>query len=286
MPTSAGPRSPSEYPEMTQSTFLLGALVATATGLRLPSLPPSSVAAGMSCRRAVLGGAAATVASSLLLPLPALADKSKSYMTMDEYNNLKREEKKDQELYGKFESLRDRAQQTAEFDRLAADDKLTEVSQLALAWDSNIRKGVLDKANESLDSKAKEKGAAISKVILDDLKKLDKLAKAGSKDEVPATSAALRGHVRSLPSNPGMHRSSSVAHSRRMHARSTPEANAFACLPWCAGTRVRRSGAAAAPGQVRIGRLVSTCASWMMRAHACVQCCDRATHHSRWCHAC
>ena len=114
---------------------------------------------------------------------------------MDEYNNIKRQQAKDEKLYGLFESLRDRAAQTKEFDRLAESDKLSEVSQLALAWDSNIRKEILDKANDQLSGKDKDAGAKISKIVLEDLKKLDKVAKAGSKADVPEVSAALRGHV-------------------------------------------------------------------------------------------
>jgi len=114
---------------------------------------------------------------------------------MDEYQKLKQQELKDQNLYGQFESLRERAAQTGEFDKLAESGKLKEVSNLALAWDSNIRKDVLDKANEQLKGADKDAGAKISKVVLEDLKKLDKLAKAGSSDEVAGVSAALRGHV-------------------------------------------------------------------------------------------
>ena len=114
---------------------------------------------------------------------------------MSEYQALKQKEQKEQELYGLFEALRSRAAQTSEFDKLAADDKLQEVSKLALAWDATIRKDVLDKANKDLTGADKESGAAISKLVLEDLKKLDKLAKAGSKDDIAVTSAALRGHV-------------------------------------------------------------------------------------------
>ena len=116
-------------------------------------------------------------------------------MTLDEYQSLKRQEAKDEKLYGLFESLRDRAAQTAEFDRLAGEDKWSEVSKLALAWDSNIRQEVLNKANEQLSGDAKNSGSKLSKVVLEDLKTLDKLAKARSKEEVPGASAALRGHV-------------------------------------------------------------------------------------------
>jgi hypothetical protein len=151
---------------------------------------PSATSAS---RRAVLSGGAAAVAAATA---PGLASaKDKEYMTMEEYNKIKRQGLKDENLYGLFESLRDRAGQTGEFDKLAQGDKLSEVSKLALAWDSTIRKEILDKANEQLAGKDKDAGAQISKAVLEDLKKLDKLAKAGSKEEVPGVSAALRGHV-------------------------------------------------------------------------------------------
>lgn len=143
-------------------------------------------------RRALLGAAAAT--TSLQLPSLAFA-KDKGYMTMDEYQAAKRQQARDEKLYGLFESLRSRAGQTSEFDKLASDDKYKEITKLALAWDADIRKEVLDKANEQLDGGAKANGSALSKTILEDLKRLDKLAKASNKDEIPDASAALRGHV-------------------------------------------------------------------------------------------
>ena len=155
------------------------------------ALSPSPTAP--TSRRAVLSSAAAA-AAAVATPWAAVA-KDKGYLTLDEYNNLKKQEKKDEALYGLVEGLRARASQTGEFDKLASDGKLKEVSQLALAWDSNIRKELLDKANESLSGKDKDAGSKISQVVLNDLKTLDKLAKAGSKDDVPGVSAALRGHV-------------------------------------------------------------------------------------------
>ena len=163
--------------------LLLG--VGLASALRLPSQPPASTS-----RRAAISGAIAAA-----LPLAASAAKDKGYMTLDQYQNLKKQEAKDEKLYGLFESLRDRAAQTSEFDKLAGEDKWSEVSKLALAWDSNIRQEVLNKANDQLSGDEKNKGSKISKIILEDLKALDKIAKAKSKDEMPGASAALRGHV-------------------------------------------------------------------------------------------
>ena len=114
---------------------------------------------------------------------------------MSEYQDAKKQALKDERLYGLFETLRERAYQTGEFDKLAAADNLGEVSKLALAWDSNIRKEILDKAKEQLTGADKSAGDKLSKIVLDDLKGLDKLAKAKSKDEIPAASAVLRGHV-------------------------------------------------------------------------------------------
>jgi len=115
-------------------------------------------------------------------------------MTMSEYQALKQQEKKDEQLYGLFESLRSRASQTGEFDSLAESD-LPGVSKLALAWDSNIRQQVLDKASKELSGKDKDAAGALSKKVLEDLKLLDKLAKAGDKTAIPGASSALRGHV-------------------------------------------------------------------------------------------
>ena len=81
------------------------ALVASSTGLLGPPAPRS---APMD-RRAVLGfGAAAAVHGLTLAPVEA-ADKN--YITLAEYQKRKAAEKKDEELYGKFESLRIRAAQ-------------------------------------------------------------------------------------------------------------------------------------------------------------------------------
>ena len=162
------------------------------------SLLPSPLSQPPASRRAVLSKAAAAAAAFTMVPLAANAKDKKNYMTMDEYNNIRKQQLKEdaeRELYGLFESLRDRAIQTAEFDKLASDGKMKEVSTLALAWDSNIRKDVLDKANDQLSGKDKDAGAKLSKTILEDLKKLDKLAKAGTKEDVPDVSKALKGHV-------------------------------------------------------------------------------------------
>lgn len=156
----------------------------------LPSLAPSATAS----RRAVLSTATTAAAAVVSAPLAAVA-KDKGYMTMEEYNNLKKKELADQNLYGLFESVRERAYQTGEFDKLAGEAKYSELSKLSLAWDSNIRQQVLDKANNQLSGDAKKEGSKISKAILEDLKTVDKLAKAGSNADVPAVSASLRGHL-------------------------------------------------------------------------------------------
>ena len=114
---------------------------------------------------------------------------------MDEYNKMKQQSMKDEALYTLFESMRTRSRQTGEFDTLAADGKLKEVSQLALAWETTVRKELIDKANESLTGADKDAGSKVSKAVLNDLKTLDKLAKAGTAEEVPGVSAALKGHV-------------------------------------------------------------------------------------------
>lgn len=191
----------------TRKSLALGIAVLTspASGLLVPT-PVTTTSAGMgssatstSSRRALLNGAA-TAAATLMLPLAAEATdftkrNSEEFMTMDKYNKIKAQGLKDEKLYGLFENLRARAAQTGEFDKLASEDKLKEISALALAWDSNIRKEFMDKANEQLTGGDKEKGAAISKALLEDLKQLDKLAKAGDKDGVPELSAAVRSKV-------------------------------------------------------------------------------------------
>lgn len=148
---------------------------------------------------AKLAATSATVAAAALAAAPnaakaASADK-KSYVTMDEYNKRKKQDLKDEKLYGLFEQLRTRAAQTAEFDRLADKEEYVEISRLSRAWDTSIRKELLDAAAAELEGKAKDEGAALSKLVLDDLKVLDKLAKAGSKADVPSTTASLKSHV-------------------------------------------------------------------------------------------
>ena len=93
------------------------------------------------------------------------------------------------------QSLRTRASQTSEFDKLAEGEDIMKVSKLSLAWENDIRKETLDKAAKSLSGAAQSSGNAISKKVLEDLKKLDSLAKAGNKVDVPGVSAVLRGHV-------------------------------------------------------------------------------------------
>lgn len=155
-----------------------------------------------SSRRALLNGVASfsAVSASALLPGNAEATdffkkQEGTYMTMEAYNNVKAEAKKDEKLFGTFEALRFKAGNTAEFDKLASEDKLKDVSALALKWDQDIRKELMDKAAEQLDAKAKDSGSAISKAMLEDLKQLDKLAKAGDKEGIPAVSAAVRSKV-------------------------------------------------------------------------------------------
>ena len=98
-------------------------------------------------------------------------------------------------LYTKFESLRERAGQTKSFDDYAAKGEWEPISDLARAWDSTIRKDVLEQAAKSLSGDEQVEAQRISKAMLADLKGLDKLAKAKNADDVPKTSAALRGHV-------------------------------------------------------------------------------------------
>ena len=166
---------------------------AAARGAGSPVVLGRRASASASSRRGLLLRSAWAVAAAVV-PLPALA-KDKGYLTMIEYQALKAQEKKDEELYGLFESLRTRAAQTAEFVALAEKDDLPGVSKLALAWDSTIRQAVLDKAAKQLTGADKDTGASISKKVLEDLKQLDKLAKAGSKGEVADVSATLKGHV-------------------------------------------------------------------------------------------
>lgn len=102
-------------------------------------------------RRAFLGSTA-SVASLLVCP-PAFADskvKKKEFRTLAEYQEEKMEEKKEEVLYGKFESLRERATQTRSFDEYAEKGDFGQISELARAWDSTIRKEVLESAGKSL----------------------------------------------------------------------------------------------------------------------------------------
>ena len=71
-------------------------------------------------------------------------------MTLAEYQKIQDQEKKDEALYGKFESLRERAGQTREFDSLAEKGEFGKISELARAWDSTIRKEVLESASAAL----------------------------------------------------------------------------------------------------------------------------------------
>mmetsp|Transcript_2761 Transcript_2761/g.7684 ORF Transcript_2761/g.7684 Transcript_2761/m.7684 type:complete len:212 (-) Transcript_2761:262-897(-) len=162
--------------------------------------PPSAAGTGSmhSSRRALLvrTASAAGAASSLLFTeAPAASANDKGYLTLSEYQAIKAQEKKDEALYGLFEQLRNRASQTGEFDALAEKDDMKGLSQLALAWDSNIRQQVLDKASKELKGADQDTAKSLSKKVLDDLKQIDKLAKAGTKAEVPDISKALRGHV-------------------------------------------------------------------------------------------
>lgn len=156
-----------------------------------PRATGSSLGVG---RRALLGSSSA--AAGLLLSRPfAAAAKEKEYITISEYQAKKAQEKKDQDTYTLFESLRDRASQTSEFNVLAEKDDFTGVSKLALAWDSSIRKQVLEESIKSLDQADKDAGSKLNKLVLNDLKSLDKLAKASDKEAIPGASQALRDHV-------------------------------------------------------------------------------------------
>ena len=69
------------------------------------------------------------------------------------------------------------------------------ISKLALAWDSNIRQEVLEKAAKELSGNDKQEASKLSKAILEDLKYLDKLAKSNDKASIANASVALQGHV-------------------------------------------------------------------------------------------
>eukprot|EP00316_Scyphosphaera_apsteinii_P022223 CAMPEP_0119315246 /NCGR_PEP_ID=MMETSP1333-20130426/34992_1 /TAXON_ID=418940 /ORGANISM="Scyphosphaera apsteinii, Strain RCC1455" /LENGTH=162 /DNA_ID=CAMNT_0007320539 /DNA_START=200 /DNA_END=688 /DNA_ORIENTATION=- len=142
----------------------------------------------------MIGGCFSAIATQVALSLPA-AGANKGYITMEDYNRQKALAKKDEALYGRFEALRTRAMQTSEFDALAEKDDFTSLSNLARAWDSSIRKELLEPSIIDLDAEGRSRGGEINKVVLNDLKSLDKLAKGGKKEEVPIASATLRQHV-------------------------------------------------------------------------------------------
>ena len=54
---------------------------------------------------------------------------------------------------------------------------------------------MLDKASKSLSGPDQAAGNGLSKKVLEDLKQLDALAKAGNKAGVPDVSASLKEHV-------------------------------------------------------------------------------------------
>ena len=168
--------------------------VAAAGALSPSAAPPRHVLANEArlSRRALVAGCG--FALSLHAALPASA-KDKGYLTLEEYNKQIRQDKTDEQLYGKFAALRFRAPQTSEFDKLAADKDFNGISTLARNWDTTARKELLEAAAKELNGPAKEQGLAINKAVLADLKALDKLAKAQNADDVPAGSKQLREHV-------------------------------------------------------------------------------------------
>ncbi len=180
----------------------LAALLAATAAAAL--LPPAPVAGSRgSSRRAVVSTtvtAAAAAAASALVFSPCgvalAASNKKEYLTLSEYEAQERSSREDKELFGLFETLRYRADQTREFDSLAEKRKYKQITELALAWDSGIRQEVLDVAKKRLPSNsAREQGSALSKAVLNDLKSLDRLAKAETGEGVPELSASLREHV-------------------------------------------------------------------------------------------
>ena len=115
--------------------------LACAEALRVPVTGLAPLAR----RQALVGGAALLLTNGA----PAFAKKNE-YMTMNQYQNLKADEKKDEELASKFETLRSRAAQTGEFDALADKGDFGQVQDLARAWDADIRKEVLEPAGKAL----------------------------------------------------------------------------------------------------------------------------------------
>jgi hypothetical protein len=158
--------------------------------------PPMPTSTSFTGRRALLRSAFAATTAAVLPSLPALVQaKDKGYMTMSEYQAIKAQGVKDEKLYGLFSTLSTRATQVGEFEKLASEGDFSGISKLALAWDQTIRQDVLDKANKELTGADKDAGAKISKAVLADLTKLDKLAKAKSVDEVAGAAASLKEHV-------------------------------------------------------------------------------------------
>ena len=104
---------------------------------------------------------------SIVVPMAAQA-KEKGYMTMDEYNRMIAKQRKDEELYGYFATLRSRAAQTGEFETLAAKGDFSGVTKLALAWDSTIRQDVLDRAAKELTGADQKAANSLSKSVLDE----------------------------------------------------------------------------------------------------------------------
>ena len=127
--------------------------VACGDALKLSCRAPTTASGpGAAVHRRAFLGSVATAASLLVCP-PAFADgkvKKKEFMTLEDYQKSKAEEKKEEVLYSKFESLRERAAQTKSFDDYAAKGEWEPISDLARAWDSTIRKDVLESAAKSL----------------------------------------------------------------------------------------------------------------------------------------
>jgi len=101
-------------------------LLPAVTAAFLPGIESSARVIGGTTRRALFAdcgraiAVAAIAAGAGAMPAPAVADKSRGYMTMEEYNKLKAQQLNDEKLYGKFEALRSRAYQTSEFDKLVS----------------------------------------------------------------------------------------------------------------------------------------------------------------------
>jgi hypothetical protein len=179
-------------------------LLPTLAAAFLPGLEPSARDIGGATRRAFFAdcgraiAVAAVAAAAGAMPSPAVADKSRGYMTMEEYNKLKAQQLKDEKLYGKFETLRSRASQTSEFDRLvsfrcvaarcsvaphshrvshgqADSSDFNKLSELSRGWENSVRKELMETVAKELEGETKSKAAEISKIVLADLKSIDKL---------------------------------------------------------------------------------------------------------------